>query len=152
MQKVKATSSIRHNGKLYEAGQELQVNEDQAAQLLAAGVIQPIKNVQPKKDTIESVNKNDKQSEKEETEQVAGMEVNKKMTKEKLRGIALAMGLEVPKEALKDEIYDMIEEARGVSDEGEQDAEQNDQDGDEGEQDSDENVQEEGEDQADKKE
>lgn len=142
MQKVKATSNIKHNGTLYEAGQEFQVNEDQAAQLLVAGVIQPIKNIKPKKEEVESVpdKKADKKSEEQGTEEVANMKVTKNMSREKLRGVALAMGLEVEKTAVRDEIYEMIEEVRGVQSESEEEIDKKD-----------ESVQDEDEDQVDKK-
>jgi hypothetical protein len=114
---VTAKSNIKHDGQRYEAGQSFEVSENQAADLLAAGVIESVKGVKPARPT-EAPDRSldtpeDKKSQDQETEVVAGLAVNKKMTKEKLRGIALAMGLEVPKEAVKDEIYELIVEKRG---------------------------------------
>lgn len=114
---VTAKSNIKHDGQKYQAGQSFDVSEDQASRLLAAGVIERTKGLkpaEPEEAPDRSLNTpQDKNSIDKETQVVAGLAINKKMTKEKLRGIALAMGLEVEKTATKDEIYDMIVEKRG---------------------------------------
>lgn len=114
---VTAKSNIKHNGQRFTAGQTLEVSEEQAAKLLAAGVIESVKGLKPEApeeapdrsmDTPE-----DKNSIDAETEAVANLPVTEKMKKEKLRGIALAMGLEVDKTMTGKEIYALIVEKRG---------------------------------------
>lgn len=115
--KTIATSTIKHNGQLYTAGQEIEVSEQEARALLAARVIQPLKDIQPIKEEVSELDldtSTDKQAEKEGIQEVAGLEVHHKMKKEKLRGIALAMGLEVDKTMTGNEIYKAILKAREV--------------------------------------
>lgn len=114
---VTAKNSIKHDGQLFKAGETLDVNEKQAADLLAAGVIEPVKGVKATSPDIapdRSVDTpDDKVAVQKGTEEVAALPVDRKMKKEKLRGIALAMGLEVEKTMTGPEIFDMIVEKRG---------------------------------------
>lgn len=116
---VTAKSNIQHDGQLFEKGQTLEVNDRQAADLLAAGVIESVKGLsptQPEEAPDRSLGTNeDVQSANEETERVASLPVDAKMKKDKLRGIALAMGLEVEKTLTGKEIYEMIVTKRGGS-------------------------------------
>lgn len=114
---VTAKSNIKHDGQVFEKGQTLDVSEEQAAKLLAAGVIEKVKGLEPEAPE-EAPDKslgtpNDKQDENKGIAEVANLPVNDKMKKEKLRGIALAMGLTVEKTMTGKEIYAMIVEARG---------------------------------------
>lgn len=114
---VTAKSNIKHDGQMFEAGTSLDVTEEQAAKLLAAGVIEKVKGLEPEAPE-EAPDRslgtpNDKQDENKGIAEVANLPVNDKMKKEKLRGIALAMGLEVEKTMTGKEIYAMIVEARG---------------------------------------
>lgn len=114
---VTAKSNIKHDGQLFEAGKSFEVTDEQAAKLLAAGVIEKVKGLEPEAPE-EAPDRslgtpNDKQDENKGIAEVANLPVNDKMKKEKLRGIALAMGLEVEKTMTGKEIYAMIVEARG---------------------------------------
>ena len=110
---VTAKSNIKHDGKYFEKGATLEVSEDQAAKLLAAGVINPVEGVKP--ETPEPAvseqtlgTEDDKKSEKAGIAEVANLPFNKSMTKEKLIGIARAKGLEVEKTATKDEVLALL--------------------------------------------
>ena len=110
---VTAKSNIKHDGKYFEKGATLEVSEDQAAKLLAAGVINPVEGVKP--ETPEPAvseqtlgTDDDKKSEKAGIAEVANLPFSKSMTKEKLIGIARAKGLEVEKTATKDEVLALL--------------------------------------------
>lgn len=116
---VTAKNSIKHDGQLFKAGETLDVNEKQAADLLAAGVIEPVKGLkatQPDEAPDHSVDTpDDKKAETKGIEEVANLPVDRKMKKEKLIGIARAMGLEVEKTMTGPEVFDMIQEKRGAT-------------------------------------
>lgn len=114
---VIAKSNIKHDGVVYEKGASLEVSDKQAADLLAAGVIEKVDGVKPSKPEPAVAEKtlgeaSDKSAEKAGIEEVANMPVSMNMTKEKLVGVARAMGLKVEKSALRNEVYAMIKEAR----------------------------------------
>ena len=113
---VTAKSNIQHDGQLYTAGQTLEVNEKQAADLLAAGSIQPVKGLSPTEpeeapdrsiDTPE-----DKNAITANTAEVANLPISIKMKKTVLIGIARANGLEVEKTATPSEVFNIIKEFR----------------------------------------
>lgn len=114
---VTAKSNIQHDGQLYGAGQTLEVNEKQAADLLAAGVIEPVKGIKPTApeeapdrsidtpDDVKAINEN--------TDEVANLPIKAVgMKKTVLIGIARANGLEVEKTATASEVYSMIRDYR----------------------------------------
>lgn len=116
--KVTAKSNIKHNGHTYKAGELLNgVTEDQAAQLLEAGVVE-VEGQAPKTKKKEEApdrsigTPDDKKAEQAGIEEVANLPIKANLGKEKLRGIALANGLEVEKTATPAEIYNMIKEHR----------------------------------------
>lgn len=113
---VTAISNIQHNGELFTKGQTFEVDEKQATDLLAAGVIESVKGLSPSLpeeapdrsiDTPE-----DKNAIQENTEAVANLPIKITMKKTVLRGIALANGLEVEKTATPSEIFNAIKEYR----------------------------------------
>jgi len=114
---VTAKSNILHNGVTFAKGQTLEVNEKQAADLLAAGVIESVKGLKPTTqeeapdrsintpDDVNAINKN--------TDEVANLPIKAVgMRKTVLIGIARANGLQVEKTTTGSEVYNMIKEYR----------------------------------------
>lgn len=120
---VTAKSNIQHDGQLYTKGQTLEVSEKQAADLLAAGVIEPVAGVKPT--PVESIEVSGEPDEKKQedvkeiaknTEEVANLPIKAVgMKKTLLLGIARANGLEVENTATPTEIYNMIKAFREKS-------------------------------------
>lgn len=114
---VTAKSNILHDGQTYTKGQTLEVNEKQAADLLAAGVIEQVAGIKPTApeeapdrsiDTPDDVN-----AINENTNEVANLPIKAVgMKKTVLIGIARANGLQVEKTATPTEVYNMIKEFR----------------------------------------
>ena len=115
--KVIAQSNIQHDGQLYTKGQEFEVTEKQAADLLAAQVIQPIQGVTPtppQEADGEGLNSpEEKRNVEKGINEVANLPIKAVgMKKTILIGIARANGLEVEKTATPSEVYNMIKEYR----------------------------------------
>jgi hypothetical protein len=115
--KVKATTRIKHNGTMYEVGQEFDATKDETAKLLAARSIEPIKGVEPEtpEEAIEDPATREAVSKKEaetETKKVASLPIKTNMSKEKLLGIARASGLEADKTLTPTEVYNLIKDYR----------------------------------------
>lgn len=113
---VTAKSNILHDGQTYTKGQTLEVNDKQAADLLAAGVIEPVAGIKPtapEEAPDRSIDTpDDKNAINENTDEVANLPIKVTMKKTVLIGIARANGLEVDKTATPSEVFNMIKAFR----------------------------------------
>lgn len=118
--KVIAKSNIQHDGELFVKGQELEVSEKQAADLLAVGVIEAVQGLKPTpKEDVGMVSDQDEKKQEDvkeiskNIEEVANLPIKAVgMKKTALIGIARANGLVVENTATPTEVYNMIKAFR----------------------------------------
>lgn len=113
---VTAKSNIKHDGQDFAKGDSFEVNEKQAADLLAAGAIEPAEGVQPTPPE-EAPDKSkgtavDVKDEEKNGEAVRNLPIKMNMKKTVLIGIARANGLPVEKTATPAEVYNTIKDYR----------------------------------------
>jgi ABC-type Zn2+ transport system substrate-binding protein/surface adhesin len=113
--KVIATSRIKHNGELYEAGDELEgVLDRELAQLESAGVVEIKGDSNAKKSERAKIkeeleSQDDSEDEDANASRAANITPKKDMNKTTLLGIARARGLELEKTMTNPEIFKTLE-------------------------------------------
>lgn len=109
-----ALGNIKHDGTLFEKGQEISgLSPEQSAKLIADGVAEDSTKVVAK----EEVAKAAESIEKETQEEIASVEVKPTMSRTRLMGIARQRQIAVPQEATRNEIYKLLKAAGSATEE-----------------------------------
>lgn len=108
-----AKSNLKHDGVLFEKGQEVKgLSESQARRLISEGIIEDT----TIKATEEEVVRSEEAIEKETQEQLAAVKVNPKMSRTRLVGLARQRNLKFAENATKEELVKLLEGTPEVAD------------------------------------
>ena len=107
-----AKSNLKHDGVLFEKGQEVTgLTESQARRLISEGIIEDT----TIKATEEEVVRSEEAIEKETQEQLAAVKVNSKMSRNRLVGLARQRNLKFAENATKEELVKLLESTPEVA-------------------------------------